>query len=103
MLYLRHPCACDVRAPNKKEQNVKLYLRISQTSFHVPHLLPLLLFPPHLPVQVELSRPSSRRAGNYTCEGVSTILSKGNMLQTSPAHDIVVELWRLVYVPENTY
>ena len=33
MLYLRHPCACDVRAPNKREQNVKLYLRISQTSF----------------------------------------------------------------------
>ena len=41
-------------------------LGISQRSFHIPHLLPLLLFPPHLPVQVELSRSSPRRAGNNT-------------------------------------
>ena len=106
-------------------------LGISQRSFHIPHLLPLLLFPPHLPVQVELSRPGSRRAGNNTWRSgfclfkkylhlvapdvfskiqplrwnqscVVLIEMKGNMLETSPAHDIVVELWRLVDVPENT-
>ena len=33
---------------------------------------------------------------------MALIEMKGNMLETSPAHDIVVELWRLVDVPENT-